>query len=193
MAVVVTSLLCGALALAMVPGATAAPGRMATSSGPDPLSANLSYSDLGGAWNCGQGHETFVFFSNVAGGVEPYTYNWTFGDGSPASAMATPTHTFARFAQFVVNVSIRDSTGAWLNASVSPSWAIPAACAGSTTWLGPLGVFGVALYIALLLALVLGAALVYRVRRRRPWPSPPDRVDGRGPEPNEPPLSGRRS
>ncbi len=111
-------------------------------------------------------------------------YNWTFGDGTPASSTATPTHTFSRFGQFIVNVSVEDAAGHWLNASVGPNWVISDACVGSTTDLGPLGVFGVALYVALVLAMILGVALLLRVRRRRP---PPPLAPG---VPNEPTVVG---
>jgi PKD domain len=136
------------------------------------LSANVTYDDLGGSWNCGQGYQTFEFFGHVAGGVAPYTYNWTFGDGTNASAVASPTHTFSRFGQFLVNVSVRDSAGTWLNASVSPVWGIPLFCS-SPPVLSPLGVFGLALYLALIFAIVIGAFLLVRARRRRPLPEPP--------------------
>lgn len=161
------------LAISAVPGpAAAGPVHGIAAASSSPLSANVSYSDLGGSWNCGQGHQTFVFFGNVTGGVAPYQYNWTFGDGSPPSSTPTPTHTFDRFGQFVVNVSVRDSAGSWLNASVNPVWAISSACSGATDELGPLGVFGVALYGLLILAMVLGVVLLLRVRRRRPLPEP---------------------
>jgi len=136
---------------------------------PTSLSANVTYSDLGGSWNCGQGHQTFQFFGHVEGGVAPYEYNWTFGDGTNSSAAPSPTHSFSRFGQFVVNISVRDSAGSSLKASVSPVWGIPLYCSGSTQ-LGPLGLFGVALYVILILAIVLGAALLLRARRRRPLP-----------------------
>jgi hypothetical protein len=136
---------------------------------PSPLSANVTYSDLGGSWNCGQGHQTFQFFGHVEGGVAPYDYNWTFGDGTNSSAAPSPTHSFARFGQFVVNISVRDAAGSVLKASVSPVWGIPLYCSGSTQ-LGPLGLFGVALYVILILAIVLGAALLVRARRRRQLP-----------------------
>jgi hypothetical protein len=148
-------------------GAVAAhPGALPSSS---TLSANVTYLDLGGDWNCGQGHQTFEFFGNVAGGEAPYTYNWTFGDGTNGSQIASPSHTFSRIGQFVVNVSIRDSAGTFLNASISPVWGISDVCTGASE-LGPLGAFGVALYAALILAIVLGAFLAIRVRRRRPPP-----------------------
>lgn len=161
------------LAFALLPAAASGPGpRGGGLVQPPALSANVTYQDMGGSWNCGQGHQSFQFFGNVQGGVAPYTYNWTFGDGSPNSSNASPTHTYLRFGQFVVNVSIRDHAGAFLNASVIPYWGISDACTGSTA-LGPLGVFGVALYAALLLAIILGAILVIRIRRRRPPPELP--------------------
>jgi len=136
---------------------------------PGQLTADVTYADLGGNWNCGQGHQTFEFYGNVEGGLQPYSYNWTFGDGSLPSSDPSPMHTFERFGEFVVNVSVRDDTGAWLNASVSPIWGISQVCSGSTSF-GPLGVWGVALYGALILAILLGVVLVIRVRRRRPPP-----------------------
>jgi hypothetical protein len=135
-----------------------------------PLTVNVTYADLGGSWNCGQGHQTFEFYGNVEGGLEPYSYNWTFGDGSPASSDPTPTHTFETFGEFVVNVSVRDDAGTILHASVSPVWGIPDFCSAAPSSYGPLGVFGLALYAALILAILLGVVLLIRVRRRRPLP-----------------------
>ncbi|TMI18325.1 PKD domain-containing protein [Candidatus Bathyarchaeota archaeon] len=52
-----------------------------------------------------------VFFStSTAGGVPPYLYNWSFGDGATATG-PTPTHVYASIGYFKVIVTTTDSAG----------------------------------------------------------------------------------
>ncbi len=49
--------------------------------------------------------------SSVSGGLAPYSYQWSFGDGSTATA-ANPSHTYSEPGVFLLTVEVRDATGA---------------------------------------------------------------------------------
>ncbi len=48
------------------------------------------------------------FSTTVSGGLEPYEYSWTFGDGS-TSTYANPMHTYASAGTFAVTVVVTDT------------------------------------------------------------------------------------
>ncbi|MDQ3872671.1 MAG: PKD domain-containing protein, partial [Thermoproteota archaeon] len=63
---------------------------------------------------------TFRFEANVTGGMEPYSFSWSFGDGSGGSSNSQETddddnntirHTFDRAGTYNVDVTVTDSTG----------------------------------------------------------------------------------
>ena len=57
---------------------------------------------------------TFRFEAHVTGGMEPYTYSWSFGDGSSSRQERgddTVRHTFDRAGTYNVDVTVTDSTG----------------------------------------------------------------------------------
>lgn len=54
----------------------------------------------------------------VAGGTQPYTYDWAFGDGAGASTGGTTSHTFASAGDFSVMVLVNDSGGSSVHSSV---------------------------------------------------------------------------
>lgn len=51
------------------------------------------------------------FVASATGGTPPYTYQWTFGDGS-TSATQNPTHTYTAAGTFPVVLTVWDSAGA---------------------------------------------------------------------------------
>lgn len=53
---------------------------------------------------------TVAFQSRVAGGTGPYSYNWSYGDGSYGTG-AAPTHTFTTNGTFRVNLTVTDAVG----------------------------------------------------------------------------------
>ncbi|TMI13991.1 PKD domain-containing protein [Candidatus Bathyarchaeota archaeon] len=53
--------------------------------------------------------QTVTFTSTVTGGVTPYTYSWTFGDGG-TSAVANPTHAYASAGSFTVTLTVTDTS-----------------------------------------------------------------------------------
>lgn len=53
----------------------------------------------------------FAFSAETREGVEPYTFDWDFGDGSPHSDQAGPVHTYASPGAYSVMLSVTDSAG----------------------------------------------------------------------------------
>lgn len=55
-------------------------------------------------------HDT-VFSAVVTGGVESYTWDWDFGDGSPHSNLESPTYNYGSVGTYVATVTVTDSLG----------------------------------------------------------------------------------
>lgn len=51
---------------------------------------------------------TVNFYSNVTGGVSPYTYFWIFGDGN-ISTLASPSHIYTQNGTFIVELTVKDN------------------------------------------------------------------------------------
>jgi PKD repeat protein len=60
------------------------------------------------------------FGASFSGGVSPFGYAWSFGDGSTGSG-ANPTHTYLALGTYTVNVTVADSAGHTLATSVDES------------------------------------------------------------------------
>ena len=45
--------------------------------------------------------------SDVSGGTPPYSYSWTFGDGSAQSADPNPLHTYQQLGDFTATLVVR--------------------------------------------------------------------------------------
>src|SRR5215213_4983387 len=54
---------------------------------------------------------TFSFNATIAGGTEPYTVNWNFGDDSEESDEESVVHTFNEAGNYTVTLTTTDSTG----------------------------------------------------------------------------------
>jgi PKD repeat protein len=52
---------------------------------------------------------TFEFQANLTGGTEPYTYVWSFGDGSEGSDEQNPIHTFDEAGTYNVTLTVTDT------------------------------------------------------------------------------------
>jgi PKD repeat protein len=78
-----------------------------------PLTAVITSSDTEGV-----APATFDFEADVAGGLEPYTINWDFGDGSEESDEESVVHTFDEAGTYVVTVTIIDSAGQTADGSI---------------------------------------------------------------------------
>ena len=51
------------------------------------------------------------FEGSANGGCTPYSYSWTFGDGTTRSG-ATPTHTYSNYGEYTVTLTVTDNLGA---------------------------------------------------------------------------------
>ena len=127
-----------------------------------PLAVSLSFADAGGNWNCERGSETIDLASHATGGVAPYTYAWSFGDGTPTSVAADPVHTYAGPGPFRVNLTVQDAAGGTANSSMLVSWTIPLGCTApvTTSWMGYV------LYGGLLAGVLVAVLLAIRWRQR---------------------------
>ena len=58
-----------------------------------------------------------TFTPSFRGGVGPFNYSWTFGDGN-ASSLRVPGHPYAKQGNYTVALAVRDAAGHSLNASI---------------------------------------------------------------------------
>lgn len=73
--------------------------------------ADELYVDLEGDPDEGAPPLTVKWTSTVEDGTPPYTYKWDFGDGTPASAEANPSHVYQKEGEFTATLSVTDSKG----------------------------------------------------------------------------------
>jgi hypothetical protein len=109
-----------------------------------------------------------AFNASASGGVPPYNYRWSFGDGN-GSTVASPEHTFDQPGDYSVNVTVTDSNGTavtghavvrsepagTLGSSPSPSRGFLGLSSAQWTLIGGLGA-----------AVAVTAGVVLFVRRR---------------------------
>jgi PKD repeat protein len=79
-----------------------------------PLTAVITSSDTEGV-----APATFEFEADVAGGLEPYTINWDFGDGSSEESDDDVEHTFDVADTYNVDLTVTDSSGRTASDSMS--------------------------------------------------------------------------
>jgi PKD repeat protein len=79
----------------------------------DSLTAEINSNDTEGV-----APATFEFEADIAGGTEPYTISWNFGDDSERSDEQTVSHTFDEAGTYSVVLSITDSQGQTASDSV---------------------------------------------------------------------------
>ncbi|HTT25549.1 MAG TPA: PKD domain-containing protein [Thermoplasmata archaeon] len=128
------------------------------------------------------GPYTVAFTSQAAGGVAPYSYRWSFGDGAPTTSATDPTHSYNSThspATFPVTLTIEDADNATRNVSVTATIDAVACPAVSTPPMGLTPLDEIAIAIVGIAALA-GAVLYLR---RGGGPSP-----GRAEAPEPPPT-----
>ncbi len=54
---------------------------------------------------------TATFATTVTGGKKPYTYAWSFGDGTFGSGSASPSHTYPGVGMYLAQVTVTDTAG----------------------------------------------------------------------------------
>ena len=73
--------------------------------------ADELYVDLEGDPDEGAPPLTVKWTSTVEDGTPPYTYKWDFGDGTPASTEANPSHVYQKEGEFTATLNVSDSKG----------------------------------------------------------------------------------
>ncbi len=117
----------------------------------------------------GTGSVTVHLTSGVTGGTAPYTYRWDFGDGTGGDE-ANPAHTFQP-GSYTVTLTVTDSgvnpdalsSTTWLSVTVQQTQGL----GRTATSPSPLTT-SAELALAVVLALVVGGYLMFRMKRRRP-------------------------
>lgn len=54
---------------------------------------------------------TIKFKADIEGGTPPLTYVWKFGDGTPDSTEANPTHVYQKPGKYRADLEVKDSAG----------------------------------------------------------------------------------
>ncbi len=118
---------------------------------------------------CGSGPVTARLTATVTGGMAPYAYAWTLGDGGTASGGPNVTHVYASFGTYPVMVRVTDAAGASANGSLTLQLVSPP-CATRTAGGEPSLFLAILPYLLvdLFVAQVLVITLLRRRRRRRP-------------------------
>ena len=91
--------------------AAATPAAQAPAAQAPAPAADELYVDLEGDPDEGAPPLTVKWTSTVEDGTPPYTYKWEFGDGTPTSSDANPTHVYQKEGEFTATLSVTDSKG----------------------------------------------------------------------------------
>jgi hypothetical protein len=156
------------LALLFVPSSTVvrSAGSSAAVAHAEPFTVWATAGDASFPDGCGNLPVVQQFTSVVFGGTEPYSYAWSFGDGTPNSTLADPSHQYAEFGEYTVRLVATDlnTSRAFSNITVGEG---PPPCpvlVGSGLW--PVYLLEIVAPLALALAAI--AYLVHRFRCRPP-------------------------
>lgn len=107
------------------------------------------------------------FTANATGGTRPYNFTWNFGDGTPPSYAANPSHTYAHPFQGLYNVTLKvvDAKGTSATDTQRLLFLYPP-CAIQPGAGPSFGLSGLLLILAAL-ALVIGTVVWFAIGRRR--------------------------
>jgi PKD repeat protein len=123
------------------------------------------------------------FIPTVAGGTAPFTYAWSFGDGS-TSAVVAPSHTYSDSGSFTVKLTVTDALGVSANSTLTASVSsAPSNAFSLTSGTGLYLLLGIILllFIVVVLAILLmrksqpprSAPAAYTMTTTPPPPPPP--------------------
>ena len=115
--------------------------------------------------NNGQANLAVSFTATVTGGLAPYTYAWTFGDGGTDS-VSNPTHTYTQAGTYTVTVVVTDSQ----NNQKSATTTVTVTSAFFGGGVGSSGGLLVVIGVAVAIIAVIAAVAIVVMRRRKPGP-----------------------
>jgi PKD domain/Galactose oxidase, central domain len=135
--------------------------------------------DAGIQWNGSARVSSALNFSgNVSGGLGPYQYYWSFGDGTFSNS-PQPVHAYDRTGSFEVNLTVTDRVDQKSNASAFVNVSTP----GTGLPAGTILTYGIVATAAIMAAAVV--ALLWQ-RKRGPGPKPPTASEASTPTGKEP-------
>jgi PKD repeat protein len=109
---------------------------------------------------------TVDFLGQAQGGIAPYSFNWSFGDGTVAE-IQNPAHTFSTVGVYSVSLTVTDAKGQSSKTNLSVQVGSPSkggSVSAPSSWLLP-ALLG--LIIGITVAAILTVAIVQSRRRRR--------------------------
>ncbi len=118
--------------------------------------------------NNGQSPLSVSFASTVTGGLGPYTYAWTFGDGGTSSS-ANPSYTYQSAGTYTVTLVVTDSQSNQKSATATVTVTTPGIGAGVVSSEGGL----ILLAVIVLVVVIAVVAVAVVLRRRKPTPQMP--------------------
>ena len=59
--------------------------------------------------SCGYAPLNVIFGATASGGVPPYTYAWSFGDGTPGDTIPNPSHSYLAVGNYTATVTVTDA------------------------------------------------------------------------------------
>jgi len=114
---------------------------------------------------------TVSFVGQAQGGVPPYSYSWSFGDGTSNSSVQDPSHTYASSGAYTAVLTVVDSKGNRSSSSLNLHLGTTVSPQGNTNGTSWYGEFLIAAAIAGVVAIAWG---IDRGRRRS------RRLEGKG-------------
>ncbi len=117
---------------------------------------------------------TVLFSGSATGGTGRITYQWNFGDSSPKSAYADPTHTYNSSGTYTAVLTVTDTTGATATAQVTIQVSAPGSGPGGSNGttsnnglLGLPGDEGIAVIGVIAAAVIAALVLILFLRKRK--------------------------
>jgi hypothetical protein len=130
-----------------------------------PLAVTATQTNESWPNGCGNFPALVQFQSTVSGGTPPYTYLWSFGDGSPNSSQPNPDHSYAAMGPWSVTFRATDSVGEQAHSNFSFTIVPPPCPPRYQPFGGGPGLLVFAVLLVAIVAIVIGVELY---RRRRP-------------------------
>jgi len=132
------------------------------------LAANATEGEVASPNGCGSVPVDVQFHSEVSGGEAPYSYVWSFGDGTPNATQPDPDHAYAEYGTYAVKLGVTDASGARASANLTVDL-YPPPCPIQENNILPVP-FGLLFGVAVLGILAVGLGVYLYSRRRPPAP-----------------------